>query len=66
MEIVRLGPGDEGRFRGIRLRAPADAPRAFASTLAREQAFTRDEWTARLTGDASSSPLGNGTRRTVR
>jgi putative hydrolase of HD superfamily len=57
MEIVRLGPGDEDRFRDIRLRALADAPQAFASSLAREQAFTRDEWTSRLTGDASVNLL---------
>src|SRR3954447_22245695 len=53
MEIVRLGRGDEDRLRDIRLRALADAPQAFASTLAREQTFTRDVWTSRLTdGDS--------------
>jgi putative hydrolase of HD superfamily len=57
MEIVRLGPGDEDRFREVRLRALADAPQAFASTLAREQAFTPDVWTSRLTGDASVNLL---------
>jgi GNAT superfamily N-acetyltransferase len=57
MEIVRLGPGDEDRFREIRLRALADAPQAFASTLAREEAFTRDVWTARLTSDTSVNLL---------
>ena len=57
MEIVRLGPGDEDRFREIRLRALADAPQAFASTLAREQAFPRDVWTSRLTADGSVNLL---------
>jgi GNAT superfamily N-acetyltransferase len=57
MEIVRLGRGDEDRLRDIRLRALADAPQAFASTLAREQTFTRDVWTSRLTDAASVNLL---------
>jgi ribosomal protein S18 acetylase RimI-like enzyme len=51
MEIVRLGPGDEDRYRQIRLRALADSPSAFASTFEREEAFTPDVWTSRLTDE---------------
>jgi putative hydrolase of HD superfamily len=57
MEITRLGAGDEDRYREMRLRALADAPQAFASTLDREQAFTRDVWTSRLTNDRSINLL---------
>jgi GNAT superfamily N-acetyltransferase len=57
MEITRLGAGDEDRYRELRLRALADAPQAFASTLEREQAFSRDVWTSRLTNDRSINLL---------
>jgi putative hydrolase of HD superfamily len=57
MEITRLGAGDEDRYRELRLRALADAPQAFASTLEREQAFTPDVWTSRLTNDRSINLL---------
>jgi GNAT superfamily N-acetyltransferase len=57
MEIMRLGVGDEDRLREVRLRALADEPKAFASTYAREARFTRDVWTARLTGDRSVTLL---------
>jgi GNAT superfamily N-acetyltransferase len=53
MEIMRLGAGDEDRLREVRLRALADAPKAFASTYEREERFSRDVWTARLTGGGS-------------
>lgn len=57
MEIMRLGAGDEDRLREVRLRALADAPKAFASTYEREERFSRDVWTARLTGDGSVNLL---------
>jgi putative hydrolases of HD superfamily len=57
MEIRWLGAGDEDLYREMRLRALADAPQAFASTLEREQAFTPDVWTSRLTNDQSGNLL---------
>jgi ribosomal protein S18 acetylase RimI-like enzyme len=60
MEIIRLGAGDEDRLREVRLRALADAPKAFASTYEREEMFSRDVWTARLTDDGSVNLLAVG------
>jgi ribosomal protein S18 acetylase RimI-like enzyme len=47
MQVRRLEPAEWETFRAIRLRALADAPDAFGSTLAEEAALADDEWRAR-------------------
>ena len=45
--IRRIRAEEGPSLRALRLRALADAPMAFGSTLAREEAFTEDEFRAR-------------------
>src|SRR5262249_59106486 len=53
---VRRIRADEGlALRALRLRALADAPTAFGSTLAREEAFPADGWHERAAGGAAGA-----------
>jgi ribosomal protein S18 acetylase RimI-like enzyme len=42
--VRRLGPGEVDLLRDLRLRALRDAPMAFGSTLAREEAYEPEQW----------------------
>ena len=50
IEIRRAGPSDWEASKAIRLRALADTPDAFASTLEYEAAFDDKAWTRRIEG----------------
>jgi GNAT superfamily N-acetyltransferase len=53
---IRRIRADEGlRLRAIRLRALAEAPMAFGSTLAREEAFLESVWHERASGGAAGA-----------
>ena len=51
--VRRLGAGEADLLRDLRLRALGDAPMAFGSTLAREEAFTSDVWETRAAAGAA-------------
>jgi GNAT superfamily N-acetyltransferase len=50
--VVRAGADDRDDARDVRLRALAESPDAFASSLQREQAFDDAEWLHRVTTHA--------------
>ena len=53
VEIRRVRPDEGLRMRALHLRALADSPLAFGSTLAREEAFATDVWHERATAGAA-------------
>jgi hypothetical protein len=55
VKVRRLQPGEHELLRTIRLRALADAPDAFGSDYAREEAFTDEIWEGRLGAEANTS-----------
>src|SRR3712207_10730 len=55
MEVRRTRAADWEVLRELRLRALADAPDAFASTLAKEAAFPEEVWRQRAEGEAGSA-----------
>jgi ribosomal protein S18 acetylase RimI-like enzyme len=52
--VRRLGPGEGAAYRALRLRALEDAPDAFCSSLAEEEARPLDSWNTRLENAARS------------
>jgi GNAT superfamily N-acetyltransferase len=71
-EVRYADPDDLDLWRTVRLRALADSPNEFGSTLEREQAFTEHEWLARLSPpavlalDDRGEPIGLGAGFEVR
>jgi ribosomal protein S18 acetylase RimI-like enzyme len=55
VEVQRVRDDEWQDLRDIRLRALADAPAAFASTLEREAAFADEVWRQRARGGAASA-----------
>jgi GNAT superfamily N-acetyltransferase len=54
IRIRRLLPREWPAYRALRLRSLADAPQAFGSSLAAEEAWAQELWMARLTAAAVS------------
>ncbi len=67
VEIRRVRPAEWKLYRELRLDALRDSPDAFASTIAREEAFTRWTWMSRLASAVSvvvfldGRPVGTAT-----
>ena len=55
LTIRSFHPHEWPLYRELRLASLADAPDAFGSTLAREEAFADDEWLTRITHGAASA-----------
>jgi GNAT superfamily N-acetyltransferase len=55
VEVRQVHAADWQELRQVRLRALADAPNAFASTLEREAAFPADVWRQRAQGGPAST-----------
>ncbi|MGH8985048.1 MAG: GNAT family N-acetyltransferase [Acidimicrobiia bacterium] len=55
-KIHRVGPGDVDVLRATRLRALADAPAAFGTTLAEAESRPRDFWSAQAGGRLGDRP----------
>ena len=53
--VRRLGADEAQLLRDLRLRALADAPMAFGSTLAREEAFAAEHWERRTAASAAGA-----------
>jgi ribosomal protein S18 acetylase RimI-like enzyme len=60
MEVRQIRPGDWEALRRLRLRALADAPGAFASTLAAELGFSDDVWRQRAGDDRAAATFVAG------
>src|SRR4030095_13513793 len=54
-ELRRIRSDEGLKLRSLRLRALADAPMAFGSTLAREESFPESVWHERAAGGASGT-----------
>jgi GNAT superfamily N-acetyltransferase len=55
VEVRRIRRDEASRLRALRLRALADAPTAFGSTRAREEAFSHEVWRERAEHGAAAS-----------
>lgn len=58
-QIQQINVEDWERFRAIRLRALADTPDAFGSTLAREKQFSEAEWQRRAGEENAATFIAN-------